>query len=206
MKPLSMGRNSEKKSVLEDNGRLIVFAAPSGAGKTTIVKHLLRTFDCLAFSVSATSRAPRAHERDGIDYYFLGEEEFGRRIKSGAFLEWEEVYPGMFYGTLIADLERLWSQGKHIIFDIDVQGAMSIKRTFPDQTLTVFVYPPDEETLRSRLTGRETETEEILEIRIQKARKELAFAEKFDKVLVNKDLETAFQEAEDLVREFLEIE
>ncbi len=186
-------------------GKLIVFAAPSGAGKTTIVRHLLNKFECLSFSVSATSRLPREHEQDGVDYYFLTVEEFRKRIDSGAFLEWEEVYPGMYYGTLLSDLEQRWKGGKHIIFDIDVKGALSIKSKFPEQTLTVFVRPPDESTLRERLRKRDTETEDSLDIRVNKASRELSYATQFDEVLVNNNLEDAFAEAEALVKQFLGI-
>lgn len=187
-------------------GKLLVFAAPSGAGKTTIVHYLLERLSCLAFSVSATSRRPRAGEVDGKDYYFLTGEEFRKKTEEGAFVEWEEVYPGMFYGTLISEVERLWKSGKHIIFDIDVKGALNIKRQFPERTLTVFVRPPGLETLRERLQKRDTESGSSLEVRLQKAAEELVFANQFDEVLVNEELERALHEAEQMVRSFLEID
>lgn len=184
-------------------GKLIIFTAPSGAGKTTIVRHLLDTFPQLAFSVSATSRAPRGNEVDGRDYYFLSPEKFRELIDEKAFLEWEEVYAGQFYGTLLSEVERLWGEGKHILFDIDVKGALRLKRKFPERTLSVFVKPPSKETLAERLRGRRTDSAEQIEKRIRKAEEELQFDNQFDVILVNDVLERALQEAVSLVGSFL---
>jgi guanylate kinase len=182
--------------------KLIVLTAPSGAGKTTIVRHLLKTFDDLAFSVSATTRRQREGEVDGRDYYFLSEAEFRTKIKEQAFVEWEEVYQGQFYGTLKTEIERLWQAGKHIIFDIDVQGALNIKEHYPEQTLTIFVKPPSEEVLFNRLRQRNTETPENLRKRMEKASLELSFENKCDKTLVNDVLTEALAEAERIVQAF----
>ncbi len=184
-------------------GKLIIFTAPSGAGKTTIVRHLLDTFPQLAFSVSATSRAPRGNEVDGRDYYFLSPEKFRELIDEKAFLEWEEVYAGQFYGTLLSEVERLWGEGKHILFDIDVKGALRLKRKFPERTLSVFVKPPSKEILADRLRGRATDSAEQIEKRIRKAEEELQFGNQFDVILVNDVLERALQEAVSLVGSFL---
>lgn len=184
-------------------GKLIIFTAPSGAGKTTIVRHLLDTFPQLAFSVSATSRAPRGNEVDGRDYYFLSPEKFRELIDEKAFLEWEEVYANQFYGTLLSEVERLWGEGKHILFDIDVKGALRLKRKFPERTLSVFVKPPSKETLAERLRGRRTDSPEQIEKRIRKAEEELQFDNQFDVILVNDVLERALQEAVSLVANFL---
>jgi guanylate kinase len=183
--------------------KLIVVAAPSGAGKTTIVKHLLATYSDLAFSVSAATREQRAHETNGKDYYFLSSEEFKAKIAANEFVEWEEVYQNQFYGTLKSEVERIWSLGKHVIFDIDVNGALTIQRAFPEETLLVFVKPPSPEILFKRLKGRNTETEESLNRRISKAALELTYEDKFDVVIVNDDLKTALQEAEKIVTDFV---
>ncbi len=184
-------------------GKLIIFTAPSGAGKTTIVRHLLDTFPQLAFSVSATSRAPRGNEVDGRDYYFLSPGKFRQLIDEKAFLEWEEVYADQFYGTLLSEVERLWGEGKHILFDIDVRGALRLKRKFPERTLSVFVKPPSKDALAERLRGRRTESAEQIEKRIRKAEEELQFDNQFDVILVNDVLERALQEAVSLVGSFL---
>jgi guanylate kinase len=184
-------------------GKLIIFTAPSGAGKTTIVRHLLDTFPQLAFSVSATSRAPRGNEVDGRDYYFLSSEKFRQLIDEKAFLEWEEVYADQFYGTLLSEVERLWGEGRHILFDIDVKGALRLKRKFPERTLSVFVKPPSKDALAERLRGRRTESAEQIEKRIRKAEEELRFDNQFDVILVNDVLERALQEAVSLVGSFL---
>ncbi len=186
------------------DGKLIVFSAPSGSGKTTLVRHLLKQKDLnLDFSISATSRAPRENERDGIDYYFISTEEFKKRIKQGDFLEWEEVYRDNFYGTLKREVERIWNLGKHVIFDIDVVGGLDIKHIYPERTLAVFVKPPNIEELKIRLKKRGTESEDRINMRIAKASVELATAPQFDHVIVNEDLDTALGEAEDLVRDFI---
>lgn len=184
--------------------KLVIFTAPSGAGKTTIVRHLLDRFDNLEFSVSATTRARRPHEQHGRDYYFLSPQEFMQRVKNGDFLEWEEVYPGQYYGTLREEVERLWKEGKDVIFDIDVKGAWKLKQAYPDQSLAVFVMPPSKEVLLQRLRDRHTEDEESLRKRMARASAELEWAPRFDVVLVNDRLEDALQQAEQLVSEFLQ--
>ncbi len=185
-------------------GKLFVFSAPSGSGKTTIVRHLLaqERFD-LAFSISATSREPRSNEKHGEDYYFISLEDFKKNIKTNAFLEWEEVYRDNFYGTLKSEVERIWAQGKHVIFDIDVRGGLRIKEKFPEATLAVFVKPPDINELLKRLKKRGEESDEKIAARIAKAPIELATAPMFDKVIKNYNLEVALQDAENLVEDFL---
>lgn len=185
-------------------GKLIVFSAPSGAGKTTIVRHLLKNEELnLMFSISATSRAPRGEEKDGVDYYFLGREEFIKHIKDDSFLEWEEVYRDNFYGTLKTEVNRIWKLGKHVIFDIDVSGGLRIKRKFPDQTLSIFVKPPSIDELKIRLKKRSTEDKDKINMRIAKASAELATAPLFDVIVENDDLEKALKESYQLVSSFL---
>lgn len=184
--------------------KLIVFSAPSGSGKTTIVRHLLEQTDLpLAFSISATTRAPRGAEKEGVDYYFLSPEAFKNKIEKGEFLEYEEVYPGLFYGTLASEVKRLWNENKAVLFDIDVMGGISIKKSFPNETLTVFVQPPSIKTLEERLRSRNTDTEETLQIRLSKAQQELDKAQAFDEIVINDDLSTALTQTEELVRSFL---
>ncbi|MEN8886244.1 MAG: guanylate kinase, partial [Winogradskyella sp.] len=171
-------------------GKLIVFSAPSGSGKTTIVRHLLKQKELnLEFSISATSRAARSNEEHGKDYYFLSLSEFKDKIKADAFLEWEEVYRDNFYGTLKAEVERIWAKGKHVIFDIDVSGGLRIKRKFPEQTLSIFVKPPDLNELVRRLKNRGEESEDKISMRVAKAPAELATAPLFDTVVVNANLD-----------------
>ena len=184
-------------------GKLIIFSAPSGAGKTTIVKHLLQKGFDLEFSISATSRDPRPNEINGKDYYFLSTEEFIRKVQNDEFLEWEEVYKGIRYGTLKSEVERIRNKGKNVIFDVDVVGGLNIKKYYGDEALAVFVQPPSVEELRKRLTSRSTETEEKIAMRVAKAEHELTFASQFDVVIVNDELEKAFVEAENLVSGFL---
>jgi guanylate kinase len=185
-------------------GKLIVFSAPSGSGKTTIVRHLLAQEKLnLAFSISATSREPRGEEKDGKDYYFLSLQKFKQHIKDGDFLEWEEVYRDNFYGTLKSEVERLWAEGKHVIFDIDVAGGLRLKRKFPEQTLAVFVKPPSVDELKIRLKKRKTEDKAKIDMRIAKASVELATAPQFDHIILNDTLEHALEEAEDLVDDFV---
>ena len=185
-------------------GKILVFTAPSGAGKTTLVRHLLDALpERLAFSVSATTRPPRAHEVDGRDYHFLSREDFERRARAGEFLEYEEVYAGTYYGTLASEVTRLWAEGKVVLFDIEVKGATNIKARFGDAAHVVFVAPPDEETLYARLRGRGTEDESSLARRIARAAEELAYRERFDRVLVNDDLDAAKAEAEAVCRAWL---
>ncbi|MCO6477890.1 MAG: guanylate kinase [Phaeodactylibacter sp.] len=183
--------------------KLLLFAAPSGAGKTTIVHHLLDTFSQLEFSISATTRPRRPHEKEGQDYYFISRERFEELIRRGAFVEWEEVYEGLFYGTLKSEVERLWKKGKHIIFDIDVKGAMNIKRAYPREALAVFVKPPSLEALEKRLKGRRTEDEATLKKRMARAAEEMGYENKFDVVLVNDVLDNALAKAEKIVKEFI---
>lgn len=183
--------------------KMLLFAAPSGSGKTTIVHHLLDTFDTLAFSVSATTRPRRNGEVDGQDYYFITTEDFRERIRQNAFVEWEEVYEGQYYGTLKSEIERLWQDGRNIIFDIDVEGAVNIKRQYPKEALSIFIKPPSVEVLADRLRSRQTESEESLQKRIEKAVKELDYENKFDLILVNDVLEDALTQAEQIVRDFI---
>ncbi len=185
--------------------KLLIFAAPSGSGKTTIVRHLLARYPQLAFSVSAATRPQRAHEQDGVDYYFISKEAFQRHIQHGDFAEWEEVYADNFYGTLRSEIERIWADGKVVIFDIDVQGAMRLKRKYGEQALTIFVKPPSREILVERLRSRGTEDPAALERRIAKAEHELAFENKFDIVLVNDVLEDALRRAESIAETFLSL-
>lgn len=184
-------------------GKLIIFTAPSGAGKTTIVRHLLKKRTDLAFSISACTREQRYGEVNGLDYYFLSVQEFKQKIQEGAFLEWEEVYEGQFYGTLREEVDRLLHKGKNVLLDVDVKGACSIKNTYGDTALTVFVKPPTPEILFERLKNRKTEDAESLRRRIARAKEELTYEPRFDVSLLNKDLEVALQTAEQLVDDFL---
>jgi guanylate kinase len=183
--------------------KLIIITAPSGAGKTTIVRHLLASFSELAFSISATTRARRPHESEGVDYYFLSPEEFRSRVDAGGFIEWEEVYENQYYGTLKSEVERLWKADKHIIFDIEVKGALNIQKAYPDNSLSIFVQPPSEEILFARLRNRKTESEENLRKRIDRAAMELSCAHLFDRILVNDILSDTLAEAEDMVSSYL---
>jgi guanylate kinase len=185
-------------------GKLIVFSAPSGSGKTTLVHHLLSQQLPLGFSISATSRAPRGKEQNGIDYHFLTPDQFQAKIKADAFLEYEEVYANLFYGTLQAEVDRLWKEGKHILFDIDVKGGLTIKHKYPQNTLAVFVQPPSVAVLENRLRSRATDSEETIQKRLAKAALEMEFAPKFDHILINDDLETAKKEALQIVADFIE--
>jgi guanylate kinase len=185
-------------------GKLLIFSAPSGSGKTTIVQHLLRQSELnLAFSVSATTREKREGETDGVNYYYLSPDSFKEKIEAKEFLEWEEVYPLHFYGTLRSEVERLWEEGKHVIFDIDVAGGLRLKEHFPERTLSVFVQPPNMDTLRERLEGRSTESAEKIEMRLAKAAQELETAPQFDYLLLNEDLKVALKEAYLVVEQFL---
>jgi len=185
-------------------GKLIVFSAPSGSGKTTIVHHLLGKKELnLDFSISATSRAKRGNERNGIDYYFITPEQFKRHIDADEFVEWEEVYKNNYYGTLKSEVERIWAEGKHAIFDIDVIGGLRIKNKFPEKTLAIFVKAPSIEVMEHRLRARGTDPEEKIKERIAKAKREIEYAKDFDQILVNEDLEIAKKEATTLVRNFI---
>lgn len=185
-------------------GKLIVFSAPSGSGKTTIVRHLLQQDNLnLEFSISATSREQRGEEIHEKDYYFLSAKAFKNKIKNDEFLEWEEVYRDNFYGTLKTEVERIWANGKNVIFDIDVSGGLRIKRKFPKETLAIFVKPPSIDELKIRLKKRKTESEDKINMRVAKASAELATAPLFDTIIVNDNLENALKEAEFLVSNFL---
>jgi len=186
------------------NGKLIVFSAPSGSGKTTIVRHLLGIDNLnLEFSISATSREKRGKEVDAKDYYFLSAKAFKNKIKNDEFLEWEEVYRDNFYGTLKSEVERIWAKGKHVIFDIDVSGGLRIKRKFPEHTLAIFVKPPSIDELKIRLKKRKTESEDKINMRVAKASAELATAPLFDVIITNDDLEKALKDAETQVSNFI---
>ena len=186
------------------DNKVVIFSAPSGAGKSTIVNHLLGIHPELEFSISATSRAPRGQEEHGKEYYFFSADDFRQMIAEDKFVEYEEVYAGSFYGTLRSEVERIWAKGHAIVFDIDVQGGVNLKRIFGDQALSVFIQAPSVEVLRERLVGRGTDTEEAIERRVAKAASEMEFAAgKFDYVLINDDLATAKTEAERIITEFL---
>ena len=184
-------------------GKLIIFSAPSGSGKSTIINFLLKQNLNLHFSISATSRAPRGTEKDGVEYYFLTPDEFRTRIAAGDFLEYEEVYTDKYYGTLKSEVERRLAGGDNVIFDVDVVGGLNIKKKFGDNALSIFIQPPSVEVLRQRLTGRGTDAPEKIEQRLAKAEYEMTFADKFDTIIVNDKLEEAFREAEKKVRDFL---
>ena len=187
-----------------NKGKLLVFSAPSGSGKTTIVRHLLAQPELnLEFSVSAATREPRGEEQHGKDYYFMSIADFKKHIKAEDFVEWEEVYRDNFYGTLKSEVERIWAKGKNVIFDIDVAGGLRIKSKFPEETLAVFVKPPSVDELKRRLKERSTESDDKINMRIAKAHVELATAPQFDVIIKNYDLDVAKQEAYELVKEFI---
>ena len=187
----------------KESGKCVIFSAPSGAGKTTIVHRLLDQIDNLSFSVSACSRQARVNEKDGVDYYFLTLEDFKKKIDESAFVEWEEVYPENFYGTLKSEIERIWLQDKVVIFDVDVIGGLNLKRFFGQNALSVFVQPPSMEILEERLRSRKTESEEKIKMRINKASLELQRENEFDYILVNNDLEKAVTEIKTEVLKFI---
>jgi guanylate kinase len=187
----------------EFSGKLIVLSAPSGAGKTTIVHHLLDQNMGLKFSISACSRPKRKNEIDGKDYYFLSIEDFKEKIKNNEFVEWEEVYPDHFYGTLKAEIKKIWDSGRHVIFDVDVIGGLHIKKSYPERTLAIFIQPPSVKELEKRLLNRSTDTLENIEKRISKAENELSFANQFDIVIVNDNLDDAIEKTENEVLKFL---
>lgn len=190
-------------SELKHKGKCIIFSAPSGAGKTTIVHHLLTHIKELEFSISACSRQPRHNEVDGKDYYFIGVEGFKAKIEEKAFVEWEEVYTDNYYGTLISELQRIWKNGHVVIFDVDVIGGLNLKKQLGEHALAVFVQPPSVDALEKRLRHRSTETEERIQTRLAKAKHELSFADQFDVILLNDHLETACEEAKKMVKEFI---
>ena len=196
--------DTEISSAYMKKGKLLVFSAPSGSGKTTIVKHLLAQDDLnLEFSISAATREPRGEEVDGKEYYFMSIEDFKKHIKADDFIEWEEVYRDNFYGTLKSEVERIWAKGKNVIFDIDVAGGLRIKSKFPTETLAVFVKPPSVDELKRRLKERSTESDDKINMRIAKAHVELATAPQFDTIIKNYDLAVAKEEAYQLVKEFV---
>ncbi len=187
-------------------GKLIVVSAPSGAGKTTIVRRVLQAGLKVAFSVSACSRSPRPGESEGKDYYFMPADVFKRKIENNEFLEWEEVYRGQFYGTLRSEIDRIWSEGYHVIFDVDVKGGLNIKRFYPELTLALFIMPPSVKVLEERLRKRDTESETDIKKRIKKATAEIAFAGQFDRVVINDDLDRAVDETVTLIKDFIKNE
>lgn len=189
-----------------NNKKAIIFSAPSGSGKTTIVKHLLQKNHNLMFSISACTRQKRSNEVHGKDYYFLTVEEFKQKIANNEFLEYEEVYDGNYYGTLKSEIERIWALNKTVVFDVDVEGGLNLKKYFGNQSLAIFVKPPGVEALKQRLLQRNSETEETLRIRVEKAIQELAYEDRFDKVILNDTLEHALSLAETIVNEFLGLE
>ena len=186
-----------------DNRKVVIFSAPSGSGKSTIVSHILKLHPELEFSVSAASRAPRGDEKNGVAYWFISADEFRKRIAAGEFVEYEEVYPGSFYGTPKSEVERIWNKGNAIIFDVDVKGGVNLKKYFGDRALSVFIQAPSVEILRQRLIKRATDSPEAIERRVAKAAEEMTYAGKFDHIIVNDDLQKAYADAEKLVSEFL---
>ena len=186
------------------SGKCIIVCAPSGAGKTTIVRHLLSKFSDLTFSVSATSREPRSNEEDGVHYHFISAKDFRSKIDNDEFLEWEEVYADQFYGTLKSEINRIWDKGHHVVFDVDVEGGVNLKEIFGDRALALFVKPPSLKVLEERLRSRKTETEESLQKRLNKAERELGYEEKFDDTVINDELEEACKTAAEKVKTFLE--
>ncbi len=196
-------KEKDTGKIYTSNNKIIIFCAPSGSGKTTIVKHLIASNNRLAFSVSACTRMQRANEVNGKDYYFISMQEFKDKIANNEFIEYEEVYDGNYYGTLKSEISRLWEQNKVIIFDVDVIGGLNLKKHFGDAALAVFVKPPNIKVLEERLRFRSTETEENLQIRIKKAIKELSYEHKFERVLLNENLDKTFIEAEQLIHDFI---
>jgi len=190
---------------MSSSHKIIIITAPSGAGKTSITKHLLKTFPGkLAFSVSAATRQRREYEKDGVDYHFMSVDDFKEKIQHNAFIEWEMVYEGKYYGTLASEIHRIWEEEKVPLLDIDVQGAVHVQQEHREQTLSIFIEPPSVDELKRRLSSRGTETPESLATRVNKATYELSFKDHFDKVIVNSDLEKACREAEEIVRPFIE--
>ncbi len=186
------------------DNKVIIFSAPSGSGKSTIISHCMGVFPSLAFSVSAASRAPRGQERDGVEYYFLTPDEFRRRIDNGDFVEWQQVYPGSYYGTLKSEVERIWKEGKVIVFDVDVVGGYNLKKYFGDRAMSVFIQAPGIDELRKRLISRNTDAPDAIERRVAKAATEIEFARgKFDRVIVNDVLDKAFADAEEMIGAYL---
>ena len=186
--------------------KIIIITAPSGAGKTSITKHLLKTFhDQLGFSVSAATRSPRSYEKNGVDYYFISVEEFQHRIQNNEFVEWEMVYEGKYYGTLKSELQRIWKENKIPLLDMDVKGAIHVQQQFPDSSLSIFIEPPSVDELKKRLESRGTESAESLRARINKATFELSFHDQFNKVIINDNLERACKDAQQMVKDFISL-
>jgi guanylate kinase len=185
------------------NEKLVIISAPSGAGKTTIVRHLLDSGLNLAFSVSATTRALRGNEKDGVDYFFLTVAEFRKKIEKNEFVEWEEVYKDLFYGTLKSELDRIWTAGNHVLFDVDVKGGLNLKKLFSEKAIAIFLMPPSVQDLEERLTVRGTESDDKIRMRVDKAREELRFAGQFDAIIVNDNLDKAKVEAYRIVADFI---
>lgn len=184
-------------------GKIIIITAPSGAGKTSITRYLLHKYPQLQFSISAATRSARGTEQNGVDYYFISEQEFQQKIQDNAFVEWEMVYEGKYYGTLKSELERIWNEGKVPMLDIDVKGAIHVQQQYPDQSLSVFIEPPSVDELRKRLQSRGTETEESLQTRVNKASYEISFKHHFNSEIINDDLHRACQETEMVIKKFL---
>jgi guanylate kinase len=184
-------------------GRIVIFSAPSGSGKSTLINYLLTQMDCFEFSISATSRSPRGTEVNGKEYYFLTPEEFKQKIEQDEFLEWEEVYKDRFYGTLKSEVDRIFKDGKVVLFDVDVIGGLNIKKYYGESALAVFIQPPGIEELRYRLNSRATDSQDVINSRIEKAEYELSFAPRFDKIIINDNLQTAQQEVLSIVTNFL---
>lgn len=184
-------------------GKLIIISAPSGSGKTTIVNHLLKCDLGLEFSISATTRAPRGNEKNGVEYYFLSIKEFENKITNNELVEWEEVYKDNYYGTLKSELERIWATGNHVLFDVDVKGGVNLKKLFGPGALSIFISPPSVAELERRLIARGTETPERIKIRVDKAEEEMALISRFDAVVINNDLERAKSEVQTLILSFL---
>ena len=185
------------------NNKLVIISAPSGAGKTTIVRHLLESGLNLAFSVSATTRQIRGTEQDGVDYFYFSIEEFKRKIDNNEFVEWQEVYTGHYYGTLKSELEKIWKSGKFVLFEVDVNGGINLKKIFGNKAIAIFIMPPSVEELETRLKSRATDTPEKIKMRVEKARDEMALANQFDEVIVNHQLDRAKKETTEIVKSFL---
>lgn len=194
----------QNPTIIRMSNKVIIFSAPSGSGKSTIVSHILKLHPEMEFSVSATSRAPRGQERNGIEYHFFTADEFRKMIAEDKFVEYEEVYAGSFYGTLKSEVQRIWDNGHVIIFDVDVKGGVNLKKYFGDKALSVFIQAPSVEELRKRLVARGTDSAEAIAKRVAKASEEMTYADKFDYILVNDDLQKAYAEAEKVVDDFLQ--
>jgi guanylate kinase len=183
--------------------KLVIITAPSGAGKTTIVKHLLDSGLNLAFSVSATTRPIRGNEKDGKDYFFLTVAEFKRKVENNEFIEWEEVYKDLLYGTLKSELERIWTKGKHVLFDVDVKGAINLKKKFGTRSIAIFIMPPSVEELENRLVKRDTDSQEKIRMRVEKAKEEIKLANQLDTVIINNQLDKTKEEAYNIIFSFI---